>query len=305
MEIRDWSLVFFTVLTQAAVGMFFTFQAVQVLSRRFGGDAADGVVVTRQIVVFVLLSAGLSAALFHLSVPLEAVRAVVNVGSSWLSREIIFGGLFALFLGTLIARQWSGTEVSRGMKGITWLTGMAALAFLYCQIKIYLLPTQPSWNSIATPASFVATALRLGILGVAALLVTEGLEPLRSSEAKSGQGPGVSCLILRRLVLAGLLVLGTELVILPVQISSLVSADSSAAAASHHRLTVDYGFVLMVRLVLLCIASATLGWLLTTFRRIRSDRLLHTLAYVSFSLVFLSELCGRFLFYAIRVRVGI
>ena len=135
MEIRDWSLVFFTVLTQAAVGMFFTFQAVQVLSRRFGGDAADGVVVTRQIVVFVLLSAGLSAALFHLSVPLEAVRAVVNVGSSWLSREIIFGGLFALFLGTLIARQWSGTEVSRGMQGLTWLTGMAALAFFIARSR--------------------------------------------------------------------------------------------------------------------------------------------------------------------------
>ena len=40
METRDWSLVFFTVLTQAAVGAFLTLQVLEYLSARRGGSGA-------------------------------------------------------------------------------------------------------------------------------------------------------------------------------------------------------------------------------------------------------------------------
>ena len=35
----------------------------------------------------------------------EAFRAVVNVGSSWLSREIVFGGLFATLLAAVVLEE--------------------------------------------------------------------------------------------------------------------------------------------------------------------------------------------------------
>ena len=168
METRDWSLVFFTVLTQAAVGAFLVLQVLGHLSRRRrairavhaagggpgadraendarrDGSAADAGMAARAedgarredletgsdgpdpadersagheaavplLLVSAVLSAGLFAALFHLSTPLQAARAVVNFSSSWLSREIVFGGLFAALLGALAWREWRDADAA-------------------------------------------------------------------------------------------------------------------------------------------------------------------------------------------------
>ena len=193
METRDWSLVVFTVLTQAAVGAFLTLQVLDWLSARHGGRAR----VPPLLVVLAVLSVGLFAALFHLSTPLQAARAVVNFSSSWLSREIVFGSLFAALLSALAFLEWRSANSAEGRPETsagpanptspalaTWLprvTAAAGLAFLGCQIGIYLLPAQPAWNSFATPAAFGGTALRLGVLGVAAGLVLRKTSPRGSA----------------------------------------------------------------------------------------------------------------------------
>ena len=169
------------------------------------------------LVVLAVLSVGLFAALFHLSTPLQAARAIVNFSSSWLSREIVFGSLFAALLSAMVWSEWraaysgavssaqerraasparAGPPSANPAKGrretgpepanptpanpalAKWLprlTAVAGLAFLGCQTAIYLLPAQPAWNSFATPAGFGGTALRLGVLGVAAGLVLRQL----------------------------------------------------------------------------------------------------------------------------------
>ena len=390
METRDWSLVFFTVLTQAAVGAFLVLQVLGYLSHRRrapgtartaggapdggraedgarrDGSAADAGMAARAedgarredletgsdgpdpadersagheaavplLLVSAVLSAGLFAALFHLSTPLQAARAVVNFSSSWLSREIVFGGLFAALLGALAWREWrdadaapassaperhSASSATAGRASAdpaaatsplaTWLprlTAAAGLAFLACQTAIYLLPAQPAWNSFATPAAFGGTALRLGVLGVAAGLVGRCLAPEADDPAA---GPAAaSSAILRGLALTGILALALEFVVVPLHLAALAGEPSAAAASSARRLTGDYGGVLLLRLGLLAAAAAALGGVVALARgplQPSRHRLVAALTSGALGLVLVSEVCGRFLFYAMRVRVGI
>ncbi len=373
METRDWSLVFFTVLTQAAVGAFIVLQVLQYLSHRRralgalraagggthagraedgarrDGSAADAGMAGRArdsvpredpetggegpdlahernvaheaaaslLLVLAVLSAGLFAALFHLSTPLQAARAVVNFSSSWLSREIVFGSLFAVLLGTMAWREWRAADTASRAPAdpattsalVTWLPRLAAaagLAFLTCQTAIYLLPAQPAWNSFATPAAFGGTALRLGILGVAAGLVGRSLAPEADHPAA---GPAAaSSAVLRGLALAGILALALEFVVVPLHLAALAGEPSAAAAASARRLTGDYGGVLLLRLGLLAAAAGALGCVLALARGPllpSRHRLAAALTSGALGLVLVSEVCGRFLFYAMRVRVGI
>ena len=341
METRDWSLVVFTVLTQAAVGAFLTLQVLQYLSRRRRAHSGSARSPGHRapvplLVVLAVLSAGLSAALFHLSTPLQAARAVVNFSSSWLSREIVFGSLFAGLLGALAAQEWraaSSAPASSAQKAekrraagpaaanpapanpslahpvfATWLprlTAAAGLAFVGCQIAIYLLPAQPAWNSFATPAAFGGTALRLGILGVAAGLAVRGLAPGDDDRARTGE---TSPTVLRGLALAGIAALAMEFVVVPLHLAALAADPLPAAAASAARLTGDYGGVLLLRLGLLGAAAVGLGGVLASIRGSSppsARRLASALTCGAFGLVLVSEVCGRFLFYAMRVRVGI
>ena len=327
METRDWSLVFFTVLTQAAVGAFIVLQVLGYLSQRrrarredleTGGDgpATTNERSTRHeaavplLLVLAVLSAGLFAALFHLSTPLQAARAVVNFSSSWLSREIVFGSLFALLLGTLAWREWRAADAAPANPSlVTWLPRLAAaagLTFLGCQIAIYLLPAQPAWNSFATPAAFGGTALRLGILGVAAGLLGRCLVP--EADAPAAGPAAASPAVLRGLALAGILGLALEFVVVPLHLAALAGEPSAAAAASAQRLTGDYGGVLLLRLGLLAAAAAALGGVVALARGPlppSRQRLVAALTSGALGLVLVSEVCGRFLFYAMRVRVGI
>ena len=286
METRDWSLVFFTVLTQAAVGAFLVLQVLGRLSHRRREAAVS------LLLVLAVLSAGLFAALFHLSTPLQAARAVVNFSTSWLSREIVFGSLFAVLLGAMAWRELRAASLPLA----AWLprfTAVAGLAFLASQTAIYLLPAQPAWNSFATPAAFGGTALRLGILGVAAGLAG----PAAASPA-----------ILRGLALAGILALALEFAVVPLHLAALAGEPSAAAAASVQRLTGDYGGVLLLRLGLLAAAAAALGGVVALARGPlppSRQRLAAALTSGALGLVLVSEVCGRFLFYAMRVRVGI
>lgn len=79
-----WSLVIFTLFGQAAAG---------VLTPPFFSRTAD-TSRAKAWVACILLGVGASASLEHLSDPTVSFYMITNVGTSWLSREILFVGLF-------------------------------------------------------------------------------------------------------------------------------------------------------------------------------------------------------------------
>lgn len=164
MNIAEWPLVIFTLLIQWAVGLLIVSELAVVLTGQAGRTLLRG----RDIVVLVLGVAGLVFSFAHLGTPTHSPFAIFNIGSSWLSREILGVGFF---LGCV-----TGLVLSRRMRIFAPLAGLAAvvsclagIVAMLAMVKVYLIVTVPGWNSPATALSFVGSALLLGALATGVL----------------------------------------------------------------------------------------------------------------------------------------
>ena len=91
MIFTEWSLVFFTVLAQTAIGMLLVSEIVFMRSNSPVGKA-----LSRQLPIVTLLTgASLFLSLTHLGTPLHSAYTILNAGSSWLSREILVISAFS------------------------------------------------------------------------------------------------------------------------------------------------------------------------------------------------------------------
>lgn len=182
---RERSLVVFTILGQAAVGMLAALALVRWDVPALAGlgqvpaAPGDGWLVAPLLAVGVVLMLTATAAVLHLGSPRNAWRALTGLGSSWLSREILLGAAFSaawlLVLVVHVTGAWS--PALRG-----WVLGLAVLpgvGLVYAMARVYRLRTVPPWDSSFTGAAFFLTTLVLGSLGaaLAASLMGPGWEP--------------------------------------------------------------------------------------------------------------------------------
>lgn len=144
----DHSLVAFTLLAQLAVGATW-FQSV---SEPFSGRVLA--------LITGVMCIALLASLVHLGQPRHAWRAVANLGTSWLSREVLSAALFVVSLIVVLATGGSGR----------WLASATGLALLVSMARVYVLRTVPEWITSATTASFFVTTLLLGAVAHGALI---------------------------------------------------------------------------------------------------------------------------------------
>ena len=160
-------LVAFTLLTQMAVGAFLTLGAIDLwaggLTNQMSWQALTNGVL---LAIGPVVAAGLLAALPHLGAPQNAWRAVANVRSSWLSREILLALAFAGLGGLFAALRWSGTGSPALRSRVAFAAGLCGVALVYTMARVYRLRTVESWDTPLTAVSFFATSLLLGSLGV-------------------------------------------------------------------------------------------------------------------------------------------
>ncbi len=160
--LREWPLVAFTVLGQTAVGLFWSFHLPFLVRGRVPayGWRVAGLAVLGAVALLMLLAAGVS--FFHLRHPFRARRALGNLRTSWLSREILFE---LVFTALVAASAWLGAFHNPGLR-LQWLllalAGLAGGLFLLSMIKLYMLPSLPVWRRIYTPLAFVSTTLAAG-----------------------------------------------------------------------------------------------------------------------------------------------
>ena len=89
----------------------------------------------------------------HLGAKRNAWRAPFHLKKSWLSREILFVGLFGA--------GWLAGFVLPEMK---WVTSLLGVGLIYSMAKVYQLRTMPAWNTWRTMAGFFVTSVLLGQL---------------------------------------------------------------------------------------------------------------------------------------------
>ncbi|HEX7806903.1 MAG TPA: DmsC/YnfH family molybdoenzyme membrane anchor subunit, partial [Cellulomonas sp.] len=92
MNTHELPMIIFTVLAQMSVGAFVVLGVVQVVaSRRFGKESVDKVTDPALYAIGPALVLGLVASMFHMNDVFHTLNVVRHIGSSWLSREIVFG----------------------------------------------------------------------------------------------------------------------------------------------------------------------------------------------------------------------
>jgi len=149
-EDPHWPLVALTLLTQLSLG---TVAATVVL--QLAGGATPDVMGGTAVGAFAAGAVALAASLLHLGRPGRALKALRNVRTSWLSREV---ALFSAFSGLSLGYA----ALLNPLVGV--LAVVAGLAGVYASGRLYLVPARPVWNSWRTPVAFFATAAATGPL---------------------------------------------------------------------------------------------------------------------------------------------
>lgn len=90
---------------------------------------------------------GIVPSIFHINRQDRLFRVILNVRTSWLSREVLFGSLAILFFTiSIFINEFI-------------ILGLISLIISYISsIMIYLIKTRPSWYNIDTPISFIGTS---------------------------------------------------------------------------------------------------------------------------------------------------
>ncbi|MDZ4199102.1 MAG: DmsC/YnfH family molybdoenzyme membrane anchor subunit [Kiritimatiellia bacterium] len=163
----QYGLVIFTLFTQAAVGAFWVLLVNDFLKRRDPGAVQDGFTRIGSFILLPLTAIGMVMSVTHLGQPHVAFRALLNVESSWLSREV-WSLSFFFGLATIYAFLWwrhvKDAELRRLAGVFTALVGGAGIL---SQAMVYQIPGRPMWNHPSVFVQFFASALLLGPLTVA------------------------------------------------------------------------------------------------------------------------------------------
>jgi DMSO reductase anchor subunit len=204
---REWPLVAFTLLGQLATGVYLFFVLPAVFAARPAeGVGAKGPLLSVTAAVIAILAIAAAMSFFHLGRPFRAPKALFNLRTSWLSREILFELLFLIFLGVLFFLLWAGRGASGIAKAAAALAGLGSVLFIVSMIRIYMVPGVPAWNWAATPFSFLLATIMLGSLG--GLTAGEVASRTSGSAAAGNILPGQSWFQVMAMIVTAFVVVG-------------------------------------------------------------------------------------------------
>lgn len=285
---HEWSLILFTLLIQSAVGLVVVGEAIRISAR---GEV--GSLLSRQIpVACALAGLGSIISLTHLGTPLHSFFTIANLGSSWLSREIISSGLFFALLVLVIYLN------SRNIRNRALLiaTAVVGLIAVFVMSRVYLLRTVPVWDSGATTLSFFGTMFFMGAV-VSTLLM--GLE-LRANSEKSQEQR--SRLFGTAIIIAAF---GLTLQFIGIPLSIVAgSAINGHGLSALNTLFANSTGMLSLRIALLAVGGFLFAW--AAVRAIlKSSSNVVALGMMATLCVMAGEVIGRLMFYASYTRIGL
>ena len=282
---REASLVAFTLLTQAAAGTCGVLLALELRAERAGTSSAlDTVALPLLAAALLAALLGLGASFLHLGSPRNAWRALRNVRTSWLSREVLLASLFTGALAAaVLLRLREGTPCfAAGFA--EGFAGVVGVGLVMTMAGAYRLRTISAWDRASTPLAFFGSTLVLGMLAVAAALA------LQSPDAASGDCASRLLLGALAVLLAGL---GATLLWL-----RRLGRERGAARETFERTAGESRRLVAARIVLTALAAgAGLAAL--------AGPLAAWLVVAALVLAAAAETAGRVLFYEARVRSGL
>ena len=287
----NWPLVAFTLLVQTSVGLLIVGEVCNLA----GGAATRGLFRFREPVALLFGLAGLGFSFEHLGTPAHSPFAIMNLATSWLSREILFTGAFIGCLAALtVLRRALPGGLSRALALLTVLLGVASV---FAMTKVYAIPTVPAWNSPATLLNFAGTTMLMGALA------TGLLASFRWSGAAAVDERASVARVTA--VLLGFLVVGLAAKFVEIPMSLVAGADENARGVSALSEVMAAGIGLFAtRLVLLVIGVALFAPVAILAARGSIVRF-GTLGTFAFLFTLAGEVLGRMEFFRMQVLFGL
>lgn len=287
---EEWPLMMFTLVSQLAIGSFLMLVLVRSLLRQQDPQGAAKLTNPGFKAVGVLMVIALLLSLFHLGTPTGAYRSILNLKSSWLSREILTAGGFLVFWFF----SYLSYQKEKAGAALGWLTCLVGLAAILSMANIYSHSIRPAWANANTYVAFFSATLALGSAGCMAAVIY-GSKGAQLTAAVISQ--------LKKVSLIGGIALILPLIYLPVFIGSLKSGGA-AAVASAQILTGGY-LLPMILGGLICVAAA--GFLVYAAKQMGKKLPYQNLVYAALLLVMIGEFIGRYVFYgsAVSTMIGL
>lgn len=306
MNTSEWALLTFTILGQLAAGALLVLMVVRLYATAKAGlKEADRMTDGPSFMIVPIMGLALLASLLHLNNLGNVFKAVPNLGSSWLSREVVVSVTFVIAAALFTLLQWRKIGSSGMRTVIGWIAAVIGLVQTYAMGMVYMIRTQPAWNTPATPITFFVTSLLLGVLAVAvALLINYNVNLKKDSKASEKQLELLRG-ALQGIAISAIVLLGIEFLVLPVYMAYLAT-QGAAALESLQMMTGTYGVALVVRLLFVFVGVGLLAaYLYRDASSAGKEKTMVALVYSAFVLVLAGEVMGRFLFYATHVGIGL
>lgn len=232
-----------------------------------------------------------------------------NLGSSWLSRELLAGVLFGGFGAAFAISQWFGW-LTRGIREIiAILTAVAGLFLLIAMSGVYYsTSTIPAWNNVSVPLFFFESALLTPLAVAVALLIVWTSNPLAKIRKQAKEPLNAELVAFLRASLRGLSVVATVagIAIFVTYPIYLLALSHGGDAAEYVASEISTSFLLW-RLLLLGIAVVIAG--VFAFSKVQTanqpQKVLIVLIVLALVLALTSELMGRSIHYDGLWREGL
>jgi anaerobic dimethyl sulfoxide reductase subunit C (anchor subunit) len=149
------------------------------------------------------------------------------------------------------------------------------------------------------------TALLLGALAMGAAFVWNYARIQKTDPGCADVQCELMRTTLRWIAVASVVLLGIELVVLPVYLGYL-ALGNSAALTSLQMMFSSFGFIFALRVVLVFVGAGVFGvFLYQTASATGQEKMLGGITYSAFVLVLAAEVMGRYLFYITHQGVGL
>ncbi len=165
----QYSLVLFTLFTQASVGAFWVLLVSDFLKRKAPDAVQDAFTRIGTYILIPLTALGLLFSTTHLGRPQFAFRALTHIASSWLSREVWSFGLFFALVAVYTYLWWKRVDDAELRRIVGVVTGVVGVVGVLSQAMVYQIPGRPMWNHPSVTILFAASGLVLGPMAVAAV----------------------------------------------------------------------------------------------------------------------------------------
>ncbi|CAH6915780.1 dimethyl sulfoxide reductase subunit C [Vibrio chagasii] len=281
MIFHEWSLIFFTVLAQTAVGGYLLIGA-RALVLGHDEEKLNSYKVP-MFILWALMGLGFMFSTTHLGSPLRAFNAFNQLGSAWLSNEVFFGAAFFAVGGL----QWLLSVLKKGGVAIQKALMVGAMVlgviFMYAMINVYMINTVPTWDNIYTPLSFVMTMV------VGGLLLSQFVIVFANDSRFT---------VDRNITMLAVIAIAISLLVTVGKLNLIGDIQTSVAKASE---LVD-GLGSYVTLQVALLMASLLIWILPMLNKAKVNPVNLGLALVLF---LASELIGRGLFYSLHMTSGL